>query len=66
MKIEATPWRALIAAGFQLGVSPREFWRLSLREWRALTAPAAAADVLSRAAFDELAQLFPDSSYDAD
>jgi uncharacterized phage protein (TIGR02216 family) len=66
MKVEATPWRALIVAGFHLGVSPREFWRLSLKEWRALTTPAAAADALSRAAFNELAQLFPDSAYDAD
>ncbi len=65
MKTEATPWRALLAAGFQLGVHPREFWRLSLKEWRALAAPAA-AEALSRAAFDELARLFPDNAYDAD
>lgn len=61
---EATPWRALIAAAAQLGLGPREFWGLSLREWRALIAPAAAAEALSRQAFDQLAQMFPDTSYD--
>lgn len=62
---EPTPWRAMIAAAAQHGVAPREFWRLSLREWRALLAPGAALEALSRQAFEDLARLFPDVTYDA-
>lgn len=40
-------------------MTPAEFWRLSLREWRVLAAPAEAA--LTRADFDALAARFPDS-----
>jgi uncharacterized phage protein (TIGR02216 family) len=60
MQPEPTPWRALLAAAQRLGVTPAEFWRLSLREWRALAAPSAEA-ALTRAAFDALAARFPDS-----
>jgi uncharacterized phage protein (TIGR02216 family) len=42
----------------QVGIAPPTFWRLSVREWRALVAPA--HDVLTRAAFDALKQRFPD------
>lgn len=62
---EPTPWRAMIGAAAQYGVVPREFWRLSLREWRALLAPAAAIEALSRQAFENLARSFPDVTYDA-
>lgn len=64
MKPEATPWRALLAAAIGLGVSPREFWRLSLREWRALSAPLLSADALSRTALDSLSTRFPDLLHD--
>ena len=64
MKPEATPWRALLAAAIGLGVSPREFWRLSLREWRALSAPLLSADALSRTALDSLSAQFPDFQHD--
>jgi uncharacterized phage protein (TIGR02216 family) len=49
----------MLALAQRLGVSPPRFWRLSLTEWRALVAPAA-ADVLTRTAFDGLIQRFPD------
>jgi uncharacterized phage protein (TIGR02216 family) len=52
---ERTPWAQLLA----LAPSPEEFWRMSLREWRALNASPSAA-VLGRAAFDALAARFPD------
>jgi uncharacterized phage protein (TIGR02216 family) len=55
---EATPWRALLAAAAQLGVAPAAFWRLSLREWRAIA--GAHVDALSREAFHALATRFPD------
>lgn len=58
---EATPWMALFA---QAQTSPDQFWRLSLREWRALMAPPREAAVLDRAAFDALATQFPDRTHD--
>lgn len=54
-----TPWALLLAAGLRLGVTPEQFWRLSLREWRALNAPQL-GEALSRSAFDALARQFPD------
>lgn len=41
-----------------MGIAPAEFWRLSLKEWRALVSPA--HETLTRAAFDALARRFPD------
>ena len=40
-------------------VPPHRFWRLSLREWRALTAPSGPAP-LSRAEFEALFREHPD------
>jgi len=55
---ERTPWPALLFNAQRLGVAPAQFWRLSLREWRALiTSPDAG---LSRAAFEQLARTYPD------
>lgn len=59
MKPEATPWAKMIAAALRLGVPPAHFWRLSLKEWRALIAPVG-EETLSRAAFFALAQMHPD------
>lgn len=56
---ERTPWRAMLAAALRLGVTPADFWRLSLAEWRALVAPPQ-AETLSRAAFEAMARRFPD------
>lgn len=49
----------MLAVALRIGVTPAQFWRLSLKEWRALVAPRG-ADALSRAAFNALAQRFPD------
>jgi uncharacterized phage protein (TIGR02216 family) len=57
---EATPWPRLMALSQTYNVTPASFWRLSLKEWRALVAPA--TDSLTRAAFDALAQRFPDKA----
>ncbi len=65
MTREPTPWRTLLNTAFHIGVSPRDFWALSLREWRALASPQS-VDVLTRQAFDELALLFPDQMNDND
>jgi len=58
MKPESA-WPAMLAAALSFGVPPACFWRLSLKEWRALTAPRADAP-LSRAGFEALARRFPD------
>lgn len=55
---EATPWPRLLALSQTFGVAPAAFWRLSLREWRALVSPA--NDMLTRVAFEALARLHPD------
>jgi uncharacterized phage protein (TIGR02216 family) len=53
----------MLAAAARLGVAPDSFWRLSVREWRALSVPAA-PERLSRAALEALAQRFPDVEHD--
>jgi uncharacterized phage protein (TIGR02216 family) len=54
---EPTQWMALYAQSHVR--SPEAFWRLSLKEWRAIAGqPEAAA--LDRNAFDVLAARFPD------
>jgi len=58
MKAEATPWGVWLKAAFSFGLAPEAFWRLSVKEWRALTCPNAAP--FDRAALDALAAQFPD------
>ena len=55
-----TPWPDLLRlAALELGVPPEAFWRLSLAEWRALTAPVA-HETLTRRQFEALAANNPD------
>lgn len=42
-----------------MAVTPEVFWRLSLTEWRMLVGPVG-GDALGRAAFDKLADCWPD------
>lgn len=60
---DRTPWAAMLAVALGRGVAPACFWRLSLREWRAIIAPHHGA-TLPRAAFDALVQRFPDMPHD--
>ena len=53
-----TPWPRLIRLAAQMGIAPKDFWRLSLVEWRALT--GGEAEALPRAAFEALARQYPD------
>ena len=55
-----SPWPSLLRlAATRYGIAPHEFWRLSLAEWRALTAePTTGA--LTRTAFNALVQRFLD------
>jgi len=53
-------WGLRLRAAVRLfGLSSREFWDLSMREWRALTEDFEAA-ALDRSRFEQLATLFPD------
>lgn len=55
-----SPWPGMLRlAALRLGVPPRDFWRLSLVEWRALTGEVV-APALDRAAFEALARRYPD------
>jgi uncharacterized phage protein (TIGR02216 family) len=57
---EATPWAVMLGAAARVGVAPSTFWRLSLKEWRALISKQPAL-ALSRGAFEMLAARFPDT-----
>lgn len=55
-----TPWPVMLRlAAERLGVPPDAFWRLSLAEWRALTAEDAPA-ALDRAGLEALLVKHPD------
>lgn len=54
-----TPWREMLVEAARIGISPEAFWRLSLTEWRMLTAPAGGA-TLGRPAFERMAEDWPD------
>lgn len=58
---ERTPWAAMLVAACGMRVTPEVFWRLGLREWRAITAPMMGAEHMQRAAFESLARLYPDT-----
>ena len=63
MKTESTPWGAMLSAASRLGVAPDHFWRLSVRDWRALIA-GVAQEILPRAALQALMHRFPDHTHD--
>lgn len=52
-------WAAPLRLALSLGLSPEAFWRLSLKEWRALT-ETPPAPVLSRADLSALIARYPD------
>ncbi|WP_297516159.1 phage tail assembly chaperone [uncultured Caulobacter sp.] len=52
-------WAEPLRLALSLGIAPEAFWRLSLKEWRALTErPPASA--LTRSGLEALAARFPD------
>lgn len=53
-------WGGMLRTAAALGVAPEAFWRLSLREWRMLTARAEGPAHMGRAAFERLAEAWPD------
>ena len=44
----------------RLGVQPEGFWRLSLKEWRMLTARPEALLPMGRGVFEQMAERWPD------
>jgi len=56
---DAAPWGAWIRAALMVGIEPEAFWRLSLKEWRALFDRESA---LARTDLDALMRRFPDDA----
>jgi uncharacterized phage protein (TIGR02216 family) len=52
------PWTELLAAAPRLGLTPSQFWALSVREWRALVGEG---QVLDPKALSDLCAAFPDT-----
>ncbi|MFJ6023373.1 phage tail assembly chaperone [Brevundimonas sp. NPDC092305] len=50
----------MVRVAVSLGVGPAEFWRLSLKEWRMLTAPSGEGEPLGRAALERMVREWPD------
>lgn len=51
-------WNEMLRAAALIGIAPAQFWKLSLREWRALTVHAGPA--LPREKFDLMMKTSPD------
>lgn len=52
-------WAAPLRLALSLGLPPEAFWRLSLKEWRALT-EVPSAPSLNRAGLHDLLARYPD------
>lgn len=55
-----TPWSEMMRTAAMLGVTPRAFWRLSLKEWRMLTQPPRSNAAIGRADLLRMAEAWPD------
>lgn len=55
-----TPWDEMLRTAARLGVAPEGFWRLSLREWRMLTARPGGGTPMARSEFERMAEAWPD------
>ena len=49
-------------AAARMGVAPEGFWRLSLKEWRMLTAGPVQAAPLGRSELERMVGLWPDET----
>lgn len=56
------PFDTWLRLAMRMGISPRDFWRLSLKEWRALTQATGPAP-LGRAELEALRARFPDAPH---
>ncbi len=50
----------MLRTAVALGVAPEAFWRLSLKEWRMLTAGSARVAPLGRGELDQMMRAWPD------
>jgi len=57
-----TPWGEMMQAAARMGVAPEGFWRLSLKEWRMLTAGPVQAAPLGRNELEAMVGLWPDEA----
>jgi uncharacterized phage protein (TIGR02216 family) len=55
-----TAWGAMLRTAVAMGVSPEAFWRLSLKEWRILTAGPEAVAPLGRGDLERMMRAWPD------
>ena len=56
-------WAEMLRAAALMGIAPAQFWKLSLREWRALTPPSGPA--LPRRQIDLMMKSPPDERTEA-
>jgi uncharacterized phage protein (TIGR02216 family) len=52
-------WGVMLRVAVTMGISPEAFWRLSLKEWRMLTAPVGPGP-MARRELDEMMRAWPD------
>ena len=57
-----TPWDEMLRLAVAMGVAPEGFWRLSLKEWRMLTAGPVQAAPLGRNELEAMVGLWPDEA----
>lgn len=55
-----TDWGAMVRLALSLGIEPERFWRLSLREWRMLTARTSGPAPMQRGELERMAEAWPD------
>ena len=53
-------WGPMLRTALALGIGPEAFWRLSLKEWRMLTAVERGPAPMGRGRLDELMRRWPD------
>ncbi|WP_426026620.1 phage tail assembly chaperone [Brevundimonas sp. TSRC1-1] len=55
-----TPWGEMLRAAMRMGIAPEAFWRLSLKEWRMLTAAPRGTAPMGRPGLTKLMEDWPD------
>ena len=59
---ETWPWGPMLKRAVAIGIGPAAFWRLSLKEWRMLTAPPPGQGPLGRRELESMMTNWPDRS----
>jgi len=53
-------WAAMLRTALAMGVAPHRFWRLSMKEWRMLTAVNPGGAPIGRGEVEALMRAWPD------